>query len=147
VAPQNTAIEISTIAKNLHTDLKIYLEDKKFGTFTLLDNSENTYKFTTDENVNGSGRFFLHTSSEILNTTQEAGNDVILYASNKKIYIKNLSIIDGFITIYNLQGKEVFKNKLIKKDTEIDVKNLSEGVYIINLQQGSSIFKKKISIH
>lgn len=146
IAQKNTTIEISTITKNLNTDLKIYLEDKNFGTFTLLDASENTYKFTTDEDLNGAGRFFLHTSSEILNTVQEDLNDVLIYASNKKIYIKNLSTTSGFITIYNLQGKQVFYNKLTKKEEEIDVKNLSEGVYILKIENDTKVFQRKILI-
>lgn len=145
-AAKNTAIEIHTISKNLDSNLKVYLEDKKLETFTLLDNPENTYSFTTDETLNGVGRFFLHTSSATLNTLDIVLSDVLIYASNKKVYIKNLPSTNGFISIYNLQGKEVLKRNLNKKENEIDVQNLSEGIYIAVVEQDNKVFKKKISI-
>jgi hypothetical protein len=146
IAAKNTAIEISTISKNLDSDLKVYLEDKKFGTFTLLDNVESTYSFTTEEVLNGSGRFYLHTSSETLNTLDIVLSDVQIYASNKKIYIKNLPSANGFISIYNLQGKAILKRNLYKKEDEIDAKSLSEGIYIVTVQQDNNFLKKKILI-
>ena len=146
IAAKNTTIEISTISKNLDANLKVYLEDKKMGTFTLLDNSESEYSFTTDKALNGTGRFYLHTSSETLNTLDVVFKDVLLYVANKKVYVKNLPSTNGFITIYNLQGKAILKRNLHKKEDEIDVKNLSTGIYMVAIHQNNKVFKKKIII-
>ena len=112
-ASKNADIEISTIAKNLDTDLKIYLEDRKLRSFVLSENSEGTFTFIIDQTLNGSWRFYLHTISGTLNTVKEDFSTVLIHPPNKKFNIKNLSWKSGILEVYGLQSKQVFKTKAL----------------------------------
>jgi hypothetical protein len=145
-SPINADIEIATISKNLVGDLKIYLEDKKLRTFTLLDNSERMYSFRTDEVLTGSGRFYLHVSSETLNILETIFSDVVIYSSNKKVYLKNLPSSNGFITVFDIKGKQIMRHELNDTNVEISLEKLASTVYFLLIETDKGVFKKKISI-
>ncbi|WP_226789231.1 T9SS type A sorting domain-containing protein [Polaribacter reichenbachii] len=146
IADKNSDLEISVNAKNINADLNVYLEDKKLGTFTLLNNSENKYQFKTKEALNGSGRFYLHTTSEVLSVLNPVFNDVDLFVSGDKIQIQNLNSEASFIKIYDTKGKLILMQKLKQNQDEVAVNNFSKGIYVVVIEQDNSTFTKKIII-
>jgi hypothetical protein len=147
IAPKNTEIEISIISKNLDAGLKVYLEDRELEVFTLLNNEEEVYKFIPKETINGAGRFFLHTSSNVLSTVEETFADVLLFYSDKKIHLKNLPVVTkAVITMYDLKGKEVLKQELNKNQETIAVTTLSSAIYLVKVATDKGIFEKKILV-
>ena len=146
ITDKNSDIEISINAKNINSDLNVYIEDKKLGIFTLLDNSESKYQFKTTEALNGSGRFFLHTTSEVLSVLTPVYNDVDLFVSDDKIQIQNLRSAFSFIKIYDTKGKQILMQKLKENQDEIAINNLSKGVYVVVVEQDNSTLTEKIII-
>ena len=66
-AAANKEIIISVEALNLPAGVNVFLEDKQTDTFTRLDEANSNYKITLTENLDGIGRFYLHTTSSVLN--------------------------------------------------------------------------------
>ena len=62
-------ISISANAINLPEGVNIYLEDKSDDSFTLLD-STTVFTTTPDEDLNGIGRFYIHTTPTALSDNQ-----------------------------------------------------------------------------
>lgn len=146
VVSANTDVEFS-ISSNISEGQKVYLEDRELGVYSLLENESGSYKITTEEALNGSGRFFIHTSNKTLNALDYSFDDVNLYYSNKKVHIKNLPSKNALISIFDVQGKEVFKQKINRNQNEISVKELSNAIYIVKVETDQGIFKRKISVH
>ena len=61
IAPSNTEITFSIITEHFPSDLKVYLEDRTNNTFINL--SETNYTFTPSNALNGTGQFYIHTST------------------------------------------------------------------------------------
>ena len=75
-------ITFSAEAMNLPNDIKVFIEDRLSNTMTRLDEANSTYKVTITEALNGTGRFFLHTkSSSVLSTDEVALQSVSIYKS------------------------------------------------------------------
>jgi hypothetical protein len=140
-------IIFTTDALNLPADINVFLEDKVANTITRLDEEHTAYRVTLIEALNGVGRFFLHTSSQILEVSNVDLVSVSIYSSDKKIHLSGLP--NGFskITLYNVLGKVVLKESTTKNRTSISVKNLSKGaVYIVKLITEKGVMSKKIII-
>lgn len=146
-ASKNSEIEISMTSKNLDANLKVYLEDRALEIFTLLGTEKSTYTFTSDANISGSERFFLHTSSKPLNTKKEIFAAVRLFSSDKKIHFKNLpSTTNTVVTVYDLKGTEVLKQKLYKNQESMNVATLLSAIYLVTVKTDKGVFKKKILV-
>ena len=143
----NEELNISISAKNISADKNVYLEDKEKGVFVLIEDENTNYTFTSDTDLKGAGRFYIHTSSETLQTKVSVFNEVDLYYDNYKIYLKNWNSTDGNLSIFNLQGKEVLCQKLKNNSKEISVNNLSKGIYIVKIKSTKGFFTKKIQIY
>lgn len=50
------------------------------------------------------------------------------------------------LTIYDVQGRKVYAPTLHHKRAHIDISNLTEGVYFIQLQRGGAVFMKKLVV-
>ncbi len=50
------------------------------------------------------------------------------------------------VTIVNTLGQEVFAQKNVTKDTQLNIADLSSGIYFVNIQQHSSVITKKLII-
>ena len=62
-AASGSAITIEASTNNFPEGLKIFLEDKQHNSFTLLDADAN-FNTTLENDLNGIGRFYLHTNSK-----------------------------------------------------------------------------------
>jgi hypothetical protein len=140
-------ITFSVEAFNLPTEIKVLLEDKITNTFTRLDEENTKYTTTLSEALNSVGRFYLHTSSEVLEVSNVDLVSVSIYSSDKKIHLSGLPNGVSKITLYNVLGKVVLKESTTKNRTSISVKNLSKGaVYIVKIITEKGIMSKKIII-
>jgi hypothetical protein len=64
--------------------------------------------------------------------------------SNGKIYITSKSSLDKEITIFDVLGKKVLQTVLNAK--ELNVANLSPGVYIIKIKENEATATRKLII-
>ena len=140
------SIEVSTV--NFPEGMNVYLEDKENDSFTLLDGDAN-FTTTLASDLNGIGRFFLHT------TTSSLSADDLLMTNNISIYNsskENLRIVGvqngtAKVQLYNILGKEVFNAAFEGTGVnDIQLPSLAEGLYIVNLSTVNGKTKKKIII-
>jgi ELWxxDGT repeat protein len=133
---------------NLPSDLKVFLEDKELNTITRLDIPNSEYRPTPGSNINGVGRFYLHTSTQsVLNTNEVALPEVSIYTQERNLVITN---IHGKTTIkvVDILGKEVLtRTKQSKGELELAlVSSIKPGVYIIKVNTEKGSKTKKVVI-
>lgn len=78
--------------------------------------------------------------------TESPDNNIKIYPNPVKdnLYIENVE--NSNIYIYNTLGKLVKKVQDISETTEINVSDLSNGIYVVKIQKGTAIQTKKIQI-
>ncbi len=139
---------ISANAVNIPEGLNIYLEDKIDGSFTLL-NSTSTFTTTADEDLNGIGRFYIHTTSTALSDNQVSLSNVSMYLVDRNLTITGVHTGNTNVRVYDLLGKEVhntsFKGTGLNKITM--PKNLAIGVYVVKLEAQIESISKKIILN
>ncbi len=140
---------ISMDASTLPTGSEIYLQDIELNTVTLL---EDTYTFTTTESLNGAGRFYLTTSSQVLNTEQAliSGVNIVSVLNTKQIMINGLIDQAATLSLIDLSGRKVMQQNLETSNNNqyIDVKYIKTGIYIVKLKLRDSgyVITKKVLI-
>ncbi|WP_435416488.1 T9SS type A sorting domain-containing protein [Polaribacter aestuariivivens] len=145
IAEANKEHAIYISSKNIEKGKNIYLEDKKLGVFTLMNNTKTTYKFTSDKPINGLGRFYLHTTTEVLDVRNNTLSSFKLYYADDKIHFSELPSGKKTIKIYNLIGKLLFEESLVSQSI-ISVRNLPKTVYIVQIKTENETIKKKIIV-
>ncbi|MFK8059139.1 MAG: leucine-rich repeat protein [Polaribacter sp.] len=146
-ATSGKEISFSLKADNFPSDIKVILEDKENNTFTRLDESNSDYTISLKENLNGIGRFYLHTTSAVLNVDDTISlQNISMYPiDNNVLRIAGLSKEKTQISIYTILGKEVvntsFESNGVK---DLELSNVSKGIYIVKLQTNRIQFTKKI---
>ena len=131
-------------------DLKIYLEDAVEGTFTNL--KENNFLISPSENLEGAGRFYIHTTENAL--SNEEVNTSLLNAykevGNNYITIEGLAtqLTSTEVSLYNILGTKVMDTTLDNNTNTqmISTNGLSTGIYVIKLESGQSQLTKKLII-
>ena len=143
-------ILINAKIKNFPSGIKVFLEDRENNTFT--DLSIESFSFTTKTNLNGIGRFYIHTKTSSVLSTE----DVVLNPDYVSIYntSENVLTISGLqaentnVRLYSIQGKEVLRTKINSNGfNTIQLPNLSKGIYIVSLDYKSIQLSKKIIIN
>ncbi|WP_104734021.1 GEVED domain-containing protein [Hanstruepera ponticola] len=145
---QGDPVTVEMLENTLPDDVEVYLEDNVTNTFTLLNN--NNYQFTANSNLSDIGRFFLHFESATLGINENTSNTVQIFATSspKEVIINGMINSDAVVTLIDTQGREVLK-KSIKSNLnrqEIDVSNLSSGVYIVQLKSNTQNITQKVII-
>ena len=133
-------------AANLASDVNIYLEDRLNTTFTKLDNAGGAFTFTPNTAIDGVGRFYLHATSSVLSTSNEILEGVSIYSVNKTLRISGLSNENAEIKLFTILGKQVVSKSITTKEgnNTIDVSNLSNGVYLVQLTTKEGTLNKKV---
>ncbi len=148
-ASSGKLITISADTKNLPKGVKVYLEDKIENSFTRLDHVNTEYTFNLTENLSETGRFYIHVTSNTLNTkTTNDHQNVGVYIDNHK-NLKITGVYNGLtdIKVFNILGKEIFNNSFnAKGQNYIDLPNLDTGVYIIRLETQTIRLIRKVII-
>lgn len=132
---------------NLPSNLKVYLEDREQNIFTRLDEANTKYEVTLSENLNGAGRFFVHTSSKsVLNIESTVLEGVSVYKSNNStLRIVGLSQGNSTVKLFNVLGKQVLQKSFqANGNEEVSLPALAKGVYIVQLETENGKLNKKI---
>jgi hypothetical protein len=150
-ASTGSEVTFSIEALNLPTDMKVFLEDKQTNELIRLDEENTKHTITLTENLDGIGRFYLRTQSNALNIEDFAvGSNIKIYVSEKnnlRIEGLNQTKDNTSIKMYNLLGIEIFKTAFETKGiNDVKIKNLSTGVYLIQLKNSNGIMNRKIII-
>ena len=143
IAPANKTINIRFDAKNIDENKKVYLEDRELGIFKLMNDSQTTYAFKSEKTINGSGRFYVHSSSETLTIRENNLTEIKLYYKNDKIYFSNLPSGKNRIKVYDVKGK-LLMNENITLPNFISVDKMSKAAYIVQLDTEKGTIKKKM---
>ncbi|MFY9241990.1 MAG: glycosyl hydrolase [Polaribacter sp.] len=134
-------------AANFPEGIFVYLEDRFTNSVTRLNEANANYKVTFTENFDTSGRFFLHTkSSGVLSTEDVNLQHISIYkTSNATLRIVGLTEGNANVTLFSVLGKQVLKtNFQAKTISEIDLPKLAKGVYFVKLQHEDVSITKKI---
>ena len=131
IATNGAEITIAANATNLPAGINVYLEDKDDSSFTLLDGSSN-FTTTLTSDLNGIGRFYIHTSSSALSIDDVNLENISIYTSNNN----NLRIVgvqsgNAQVKIYNILGKQVLSTSFEGTGVnDISLPNVRAGVYL-----------------
>ena len=141
-------ITIDASITNFPEGINVYLEDKEDDSFTLLD-ADSNFTTTLTSDLNGIGRFYLHTTSETLSSDDLINNNNISIYPSSRENLRIVGVQNGTanIHIYNILGKEVLRSSFEGTGmNDIQLPNLAEGVYIVNLLTDKGTINKKIII-
>jgi hypothetical protein len=143
-------ISISISHNTTPVDLKIYLEDALEGTFTNL--KETDYIITSDSDLEGVGRYFIHTTAETMSNEEVLTNNLTVFKADRNsfITIEGLALQSNTtsVKLYNILGTEVLSADLSNNTNTqtISTDGLAVGVYVITLESGNDQLTKKLII-
>jgi predicted outer membrane repeat protein len=140
-------ITFTSEAINLPGDVKVFLEDRETNTITRLDEANASYKVTLNDALNGTGRFFLHTkSSAVLSTDDVVLQNTSIYAiNNNTLRVVGLPSGNANVKMYSILGKQVMSTSFSSTGVkDISLPKLSTGMYIIQLETATGKLNKKI---
>ncbi|HXJ99282.1 MAG TPA: T9SS type A sorting domain-containing protein, partial [Gelidibacter sp.] len=145
-ASEGMQITVNISEFNLPEGTEVRLEDNSNNTFTLLNTSD--YTFTATSNLKDIGRFFLHVSTKPLSNKDDILNGLQIYTTNKSktLYVKGLIKDQAQVNIYDIQGR-IMTSASLKANTnsnEVDMSNLSTGIYVAELKSSGSVKTQKV---
>ena len=152
VIPVGVSSEVGTltftgIANDLPNGLNLFLEDRVTNTFTQLDLADASYEVTLDSDLQGIGRFYLHTTTEAALSTDDVSlSGVSIYKTTEdNLRISGVQNEHVTMTIYNVLGAKVLQTSFEGTgENDVDVSRLKTGYYIIKLTTVSGKLNKKI---
>ncbi len=147
-AEAGTAITIDATTNNFPEGINIYLEDKQDNSFTLLEADAN-FSFTPENNLDGIGRFYLHTTSGVLSADDFATNtNISIYtSSNDNLRIAGVQNGTATVRLYNILGKEVLNTSFVGSGVnDINLNAIPVGIYIVKLTTENGTLNRKIII-
>ena len=100
------------------------------------------------ENVNGIGRFYLHTKSSALSVDDVTMNGISIYkTTNSNLRIVGLSQGKSTVKLFNMLGKQVLTTSFTSNGVhDISLPKLATGIYIINLETETGKLNRKITL-
>jgi len=143
-----------TIGLNVETasipsHINVYLEDNITNTWTLLNTGD--YVFTPSDNLNGTGRFYIHYSSPALSIKDNLLNGLNIYSeqATKTVVIKGQLNTNTTAVVYDMHGRIVLQQALDTSNTTniVEVNALRTGVYIVELKSETQNRTQKIIIN
>jgi hypothetical protein len=135
----------TTEVVNFTNGINVYLQDLKTGTVAILE--ENTvYEFDYSP-LDESHRFNLHFKDSYFGTKEEFGLDgILIYAFDDVINISLEKGNSADVTIYDLMGREMLKQKITnEKLTQIKL-DAETGYYLVKVQTGEQFITQKVFV-
>lgn len=148
-ATKGKEIVFTSKAFNLPTGIKVFIEDTKTKTFTRLDETNSEYKVVLTNDLNGIGRFNLHTKNQVtLDVDTHFLEDVSIYkTSNSNLRITGLEQGKASIKLFSISGKQIMNVSFQTNGvSDISLPRLASGIYIVNLMSEKGKLNKKILI-
>lgn len=145
-AKTGSNIEFSASLTNFPEDTYVYLDDTENKQIT--DLKQGNYKLNVKEDLDGIGRFYLVTSSEERNVTEELVKSINIYTTERELIISGLSEHeDATLKLYNVLGQEVYSEKLKgTQTTSISLTNLPSSIYLTKVHTNKRVISKKIIV-
>ena len=147
---ENEEFTITIPHRTTPADLKIYLEDTELNTLTNL--VEEDYVLIPQTDMQGVGRYFIHTSADTMNISEVSTSMLNAYKEINANYIT----IEGLATqsgntrvgLFNILGGKILDTELdnLTNTHEISINGLSKGIYIIELESANERLTKKLLI-
>lgn len=137
-------------AVNFPENINLYLEDRLTNTVTRLNETDAKYKITLSEDADGIGRFYLHTkSSSVLSTEDILLETVNIFTTNNSQNLRIVGLFNNNATteLFNIAGQRVFNQSFSSKGSvDISLPKLAKGIYIVKLSTDNNKMNKKIVI-
>lgn len=145
-AKANQEITFTSKSLNIPTDVAVFLEDKLANKMIQLNDKNSSYKIVLSENINGVGRFYLHTINQTLNTRNNLQKNINIFKINAStIRIDGLEDNKMDISLFDVLGKRIMnKSFMANESIDIVLPKIASGVYFITLQNERRKIKKKI---
>ncbi len=146
-AAANNTYTISIQNVVLPSGATIYLHDTLDDSLTLLNDTNYTFTLDANTSLNGTGRFFIKTSSASLSTQDFDFNnlEVISLLDTKQLRVQGQLISDTTLSLIDVSGRLVtkFELKADLNSTErfVNVNDISQGVYIAKLDTNNNLSK------
>ena len=136
--------------KTTPADLNIYLEDAVEGTMTDIKAAD--YTLTPLSDINGVGRFFIHTTADTMSNGEVSTSMLNAFKEVNTNYIT----IEGLATqsnninvsLFNILGIKVLNTSLNNSmNTQtLSTLGMASGIYVIELESGNERLTKKLII-
>ena len=148
-AVANTSLTFTSDAVGLPEGIKVYLEDKVANTIT--DITTASYEVTPSIALSGIGRFYLHTTSNVLSVDAVVNAPVlnVYKTSNRSIRITGLTTKGNTaIKMYSVTGKLVFTKQFVSQNiSDVAIpERISTGVYVVSVVSNTVKLNKKVLI-
>jgi hypothetical protein len=148
-AVAGTDITIDASITDFPEGINVYLEDQEDNSFTLLD-ADSNFTTTLLSDINGIGRFYLHTTSDSLSSSDDIlnSNNISMYMSSKE-NLRIVGVQNGItnINIYNILAKKVLKTSFEGTGVnDVKLPSLAKGIYVVRLSTDTVIINKKVII-
>ena len=136
-ASSGSTITFTADAMNLPAGIQVFIEDRAMGSFTQLDLTNAEYTTTLGSNLNGVGRFYLHTSSQTLGDNDVSSWEVKVFSIDKDT-IRITGIGTGKqsdLILYSVLGTKITQVSFVgDMVNEITLPTTIEtGIYIVKL--------------
>lgn len=145
-ATAGSTLVFSIAEAQLPLSTQVYLEDSATNTVTQINNSN--FSITLDNEVNGTGRFFLRFTDNALSINDTSTKQLNIYQlqAEQSIVIAGQLADNTTAYLYDLQGRLVRVNALYAAQLEqrIDVNGLSSGVYLLSFDNGEQRISKRL---
>ena len=145
---QGEQITFNISENSLPNDVNVYLEDNVANTYTLLSSGD--YTITPNENLNGTGRFYLNIANSTLSAPENtlANIDIYTNALDKTIVIAGELLESTNAKVYDIQGRLVHNVSLqtTSRTQTIDVSQINAGVYVVELRNAFQNKTQKVII-
>ncbi|MDD7914132.1 T9SS type A sorting domain-containing protein [Polaribacter haliotis] len=139
-------ITFSVKALSLPSNIKVFLEDRITNTFTRLDEDNSNYKVTLSNNLNGIGRFYVHTTQSALSVANVTLESISIYKSDaSNLRIVGLPKGNTSIKLFNILGKQIMNSSFESNGVkDITLPKTANGIYIVQLFTEAGQLNKKI---
>lgn len=142
----NEQITVSISESDLQASTDVFLEDRLNNTFTLL--SQTDFVITPNEDLSGSGRFFLRFAEETLSTSEIGFDDLRIFATKtpRQITVSGLLTEDTTFTLYDIRGRLVLTAELddSQLSNQVDVSAFEDGIYVVKLDSYNKTKSQKV---
>ena len=121
------------------------------GTFTNL--YEQDYIHTSDEDLSEVGRFFIHMTEDTMSDNEYLTDLLNVFKRSDVDYITVEGLASQLnetkVSLYDILGKNLF-NKIFNNNINtqtISTTGLQTGIYMVQLESGKNVLKKKLINH
>ena len=147
-AISGTEITIDASVTDFPEGINVYLEDQQDNSFTLLD-ADSNFSTTLANDVNGIGRFYLHTTSQSLSSDDFLNNNNISIYTSSRENLRIVGVQSGTanVSLYNILATEVLRSSFEGTGmNDVQLPSLAQGVYIVRLSTDKGTINKKVII-